>query len=211
MTRLIFVLLGFAVAEVQVAYAKDFGKYGVTMEVREEGFLAMVLRKLKTIDMAKVEEKMQKQVEARVHEPVAVAGITRTTKARSYTFDPTYTLQEDIYLPDGNLLHAEGTKVNPLNHMDLNRKMLFIDARDVTQEEWLKDQIKNHNKDLRSKEEELIVILVSGRPLELQDRLGKEIYFDQNGVLSSRFGIKQVPALVTQEEKLLRIEEIEIK
>lgn len=213
-------------------YARDFSKYGITTEIKEEGFLAMIARKLKEVDMTKEQARMQKLAQERINEPAPVAGIIRTTKARSYSFDPTFTLREDIRLPCGMLLYPKGTKVNPLDHMDLARKMIFIDARDKSQEHWLKAQIKEPDKDSAAhgnnkdqeqgsnepeqnevgqnkiEQEELVIILVGGRPLELQERLSHAVWFDQGGVLTSKFGIKQVPATVVQEESMLRIEEI---
>ena len=223
MTRFILIFIGLCVVPQQVASARDFGKYGVTSEIKEEGFLAMITRKLKSVDMTSVQKNMQQLAEGRVNEPTPVRGITKTKIARSFTFDPTYTLQEDIHLPCGKLLHKAGTKVNPLDHMELARKMIFIDARDEAQAKWLKNQIELRRKEFAAKEkdrdqkvegkdekEELVIILVAGRPFELQESLDKVVYFDQNGELTSRVGIKQVPAIVTQENKLLRIEEVYI-
>ncbi len=157
---------------------------------------------------------MQKLAQDRINEPVPVAGITGTLAARSFTFDPTYVLEEDIILPCGKLLHPKGTKVNPLENMDLNREMIFIDALDKPQEKWLMVQLEEHSKMQAlkedAKEEELVVILVSGRPLELQEKVARAIYFDQGGTITSKLGIKQVPAIAYQEGKLLRIEEIYI-
>ena len=190
--------------------AKDLGKYGATTEIKEEGFLAMIARKLKKVDINKEQENMRAVAQKRIDEPVSVKGITRTKEQRSFTFDPTYVLSDDVYLPDGSLLAPMGTKVNPLDHMDLDRKMLFIDAKDESQITWLETEVKKHNNLPESREETLLVILVSGRPLELQEKLQKIVYFDQNGELTSKFGIRQVPALVVQEDKLLRIQEINI-
>jgi conjugal transfer pilus assembly protein TraW len=36
------------------------------------------------------------------------------------------------------------------------------------------------------------------------------VYYDQQGLLTRRFGIAQVPALVSQEGARLRIDEIEV-
>lgn len=190
--------------------AKDLGKYGATTEIKEEGFLAMIARKLKSVDIEKEQENMKIQAQKRIDEPASVKGIVRAKEYRSFTFDPTYTLLEDIYLPDGSLLHAMGTEVNPLDHMDLDRKMIFIDATDQSQVTWLEEQIKQHNNSPLPTEATLLVILVSGRPLDLQERLQKIVYFDQNGELTSKFGILQVPAVVAQEDKMLRINEINI-
>jgi len=208
--KLLLLLIIIALGSAKEVFAKDLGKYGDTTSIKEEGFVAMVLRKLKDLDIEKEQENMKQKAQKRIDEPNPVKGVIRTKKPRSFTFDPTYNLLEDIYLPSGTLLHPAGTTVNPLDHMDLDRKMIFIDAKDQDQVTWLEGQIKTHRSALNSREETLMVILVSGRPLDLQELLQKVIYFDQNGELTTKFGIHQVPATIEQEGKVLRIEEVDI-
>lgn len=192
--------------------AKDFGKMGHTFEIKEEGFLAMINRKLKNIDIEKEQTKMTEHARKKIEEPEAVFGITKATRHRYFTFDPTYTLEEDIKLPCGKLLHAAGTKVNPLEKMDFDRKLYFIDARDKTQLKWLKHEVQKILPQLTEKNKEKRIILTGGRPIELMDELGIEIYFDQFGELTKKFGILHVPAVLEQEpdQKVLQIREVYI-
>jgi len=184
-------------------FGKDFGTNGATFEIKEEGFLAMIYRKLKSVDMQQEQKKMQDIARKRVEEPMAVAGIKRTEKAQSFTFDPTYTLEEDALLPNGKLLYKAGTTVNPFDHMHLEKKLIFIDGRDEEQVEWFKGQRR-----IEQIKEEDKLILVAGRPFDLEKELDREVYFDQSGSLVQKFKIEQVPAIVEQEEKVLRIREI---
>ena len=70
--------------------------------------------------------------------------------------------------------------------------MLFIDGDDELQVKFaLKGQAK--------------IILVKGSPLKLQRKEKIWIYFDQGGILTSKLGITQVPALVVQEGLQLKI------
>ena len=231
----IFVLL-FCIFMSNSAMAKDFGKMGTTFEIKEEGFLAMIHRKLKNIDIEKEQAKMTEHARQRIEEPEAVFGITKAKQHRYFTFDPTYVLDEDIKLPDGKLLYAAGTKVNPLEKMDFDRKLYFIDARDKTQIKWLKHELQrispqlteknkenkekekttNTNTDINSENgtlrQEHRIILVGGRPIELSNKLQTNIYFDQFGELTKKFGILHVPATVEQMpgEKVLQIKEVYI-
>ena len=56
------------------------------------------------------------------------------------------------------------------------------------------------------------MILVAGSIFKLQELLGAEhagkVYFDQNGELTKKFGIKGSPAIVEQEGFKLKIEEV---
>jgi conjugal transfer pilus assembly protein TraW len=46
--------------------------------------------------------------------------------------------------------------------------------------------------------------------LELQENLNRELYFDQAGEITSRLGIKHVPAIVEAEMDKLKINEVKI-
>jgi conjugal transfer pilus assembly protein TraW len=52
------------------------------------------------------------------------------------------------------------------------------------------------------------VILTGGSYLELMRRWNHPVFFDQQGQLTAKLGIRHVPALVSQEGRRLRIDEI---
>src|SRR3978361_245693 len=110
--------------------AADFGKQGNTFPIKEEGFITMIQRKLKNIDLAEHQEKMRTHAKRVIEEPSPVAGITRATETVSHSFDPSYILPEDVKLPCGKLLYGAGEAVNPLDHMSWDGKLIFLDARD---------------------------------------------------------------------------------
>jgi len=189
--------------QLQLATAKDFGRHGAVFAIKEEGFLAMIYRKLQDVNIEEEQQKMQKLAKEQIEEPVKVAGITKATKDRVFIYDPSYTLEEDTVLPDGRVLYPAGTKVNPLDHVSLQKKLIFIDGNDEQQVTWFKKQ----QIDSYIKEEDKL-ILTAGRPLDLEKELSREVYFDQSGVLTSKFGIRAVPAIVLQQWKVLAIKEI---
>lgn len=211
-------------------FAKDFGKYGTTFEIKEEGFVAMMQRKLKGVNLAEHEQKMKDLARKRVEEPSPVLGITRARQTVSHSFDPSYVLGEDVFLPCGKLLYPAGTRVNPLDHMEWGGRMIFIDGRDSTQIAWIKNNYlkaeafdKNEPKLLQGLNDQnkgntahtaissdTKIILTGGRPIELERELENPIYFDQFGELTGRFNIAHVPAIVEQDGKYLKVTEINI-
>jgi len=195
------------------ALANDLGKLGNTFKIEEEAFTQMMKRKLAEIDMEAEREKMQKIAIDRVENPVPVIGITGAGSNRTFYFDPTYTLDEDAVLPCGRVLHKAGTTVNPLEHMDLNRRLFFIDSREASQVEWLQEQLNNPLPEQKEPVEDRI-ILVGGSVFKLKELLGQKhedkVYFDQSGELTTRFGIKHSPAIAVQEELKIRIDEINL-
>ena len=208
---LAFLLIVFGIAEITMA--NDLGKLGNTFKIEEEAFTLMMKRKLAEIDMEAAREKMQKIAIDRVENPAPVIGITVVTENRTFYFDPTYTLDEDAVLPCGKILHKAGTTVNPLEHMDLNRRLFFVDSREASQVEWLQEQLNNPLPEQKEPVEDRI-ILVGGSVFKLHEILGQKhedkVYFDQNGELTTRFGIKHSPAIAAQEELKIRIDEINL-
>ena len=51
-------------------------------------------------------------------------------------------------------------------------------------------------------------ILIGGSYLDLMRRWKQTVYYDQQGLLTARLGIRQVPARVTQDGQRLRIDEL---
>jgi len=187
--------------------AKDFGNRGGNYPVAEESILLSLQRKLGALDLKKEEERMRKVAEERVKNPAPVSGIVPAKETREFWHDPTYILTEDAVLPCGRVLYKAGTAVNPLDYMDLGRRLFFVDGREKKQVEWLKSRLLPDSSSGENKIEDRI-ILVGGSPVELQDKLGFEVYFDQAGELTTRFGIKGSPALAEQDGKKLKIVEV---
>ncbi|EER20764.1 MULTISPECIES: conjugal transfer protein TraW [spotted fever group] len=194
----------------------DFGKRGATYKVAEEGFVSMIKNRLSTLDLQQHQEEMRRIAKQQILEPAPVLGIRATSESREFWYDPSFTLTEDIKLPDGKILHKAGTKVNPLDHMVFDRELIFIDGRSQKQVEWLKARLEDTQANSKKKTNEEVnnfemrIILVGGKILELQEDIGRTLYFDQGGELTNKFGIEQVPAIVVQDGKKLKISEIKI-
>jgi len=115
-------------------------------------------------------------------------------------------------------LHKAGTKVNPLEYMDLNRRLFFIDGRKESQVEWLKEQLNNPLPEKKEPVEDRI-ILIGGSVFKVKDELAKTqehkvfdtVFFDQHGELTTKFGIKASPAIAAQEGLKIRIDEVNLK
>ena len=220
-----FMIMLFTGFYLPVAFAKDFGTQSTTFPIKEEGFLIMIQRRLASINIAAHQQKMSDIATKTVEEPKVVANITKASKTTTHYFDPSYVLDHDVVLPSGKLLYAAGTRVNPLDHISWSGKIIFIDARDLSQVEWLKKhhlkQTLKHEDSVLNKDLQLIreikdqgdtkIILVGGKPLQLAKEIKSQVYFDQFGELSNRFSIAHVPAIVEQEDKQLKITQINIK
>ena len=86
--------------------------------------------------------------------------------------------------------------------VSLTRQLLFFDARDPKQ--------VRRARDLMAGNMAVKPILTGGSYLDLMKSWRVPVYYDQQGVLTRRLGIRQVPALVSQEGLRLRIDELRV-
>ncbi|MBY0280993.1 MAG: type-F conjugative transfer system protein TraW [Alphaproteobacteria bacterium] len=190
----------FSKAELQ----KDFGVVGATFEIMEEDLLEVIEQKLEKLSedgsLQKHQQKIALEVQEKIKRPKPVVGIQHAKKARVFTYDLSLTVPYDLKDHQGKIFHAKDTKVNPLDFKSLSKPLVFIDGNSGPQVEWAIGQ-----------EPLALIILTNGSPFELMEKLDRPVYFDQEGVLTKKLGILQVPAKVTQQEKHLLIEEVVLK
>ena len=181
--------------------ARDYGQRGTVFPVIERDLLEQIHSRLTQMERSgettRLNEDLKRRTIARVNRPDPVAGIVRASEARRWHFDPTITLAADIRGAKGELIHAAGTRVNPLDSVGLRTDLLFLDGDDPDQLAWALQQAANAK-----------LILVKGAPLELMKARQRRFYFDQGGKLTERFGIRSVPARVRQQGRLLEVSEI---
>lgn len=190
--------------------AKDFGVMGETFPLQEKSLLQVIREKLQALATSGVlkdhQKKILEQTKAKIRRPVAVEGVTKTVKPRSFTYDPSITVPYDMKDHKGQVFHKKGTRLNPLDTHALRSPLLFVDGDNETQVAWAVEQFK-----AAKPEQKPLIILVKGSPFDLSEKVGFPIYFDQEGHLVKKLRIKQVPAIVRQEGKLLLIAEVEEK
>ena len=119
----------------------------------------------------------------------------------TYYYDPSVTVPYPIPDATGRVLIAPGTTVNPLDTVSLSKRLLFFDARDPQQVREASAVIERHRGQVKP-------ILTGGAYMNLMRRWKLRVYYDQQGILTKQLGIRAVPALVSQEGKRLRIDEL---
>jgi len=180
---------------------KDYGVHGNLFKIEEESLLKEIMAKLESAKENGTLEKLQQQftekVKAKVLRPTPVANLHKATTNRSWTYNPSYTQETDIVDDKGVVIIPAGTTVNALEKLKWGEPMIFIDGEDKEQIQWVKNK---HGK----------VVLTNGAPLDLGKELNRPVYFDQAGILCNRFKIEAVPAIIEQEDMLLRVSEVRI-
>lgn len=189
----------------------DHGVYGELFSIDEEDMIAVLMRRLGALKESGKLEEFQKEFQAKakksVLEPKAVSHITATTNTRVFFVDPTLVIEGDIHLPnsvssEGHVLARKGDRVNPLHTLKLSKGLLFIDGDDKAQQQLAVHMAAQFD-----------IVLVKGKPIELEEALNLPIFFDQGGVLTKRYGIRHVPAKleVDLENKADRLKITEFK
>ncbi|MBA3814614.1 MAG: type-F conjugative transfer system protein TraW [Alphaproteobacteria bacterium] len=189
------------------AQAKDLGVHGAIAPIEEIDPLEIIQQKLKVMEdsgeLKKRNLELQEKARASVERPKPVEGITRATISRTFIFDPTYIVKEDLYDHKGRVFAKKGTKINPLENISLSQNLVFFDGDDEEQLDWVKEKLSK-NAEIKP----IRLILVRGAPLKLAEEFEIPVYFDQGGILTTKLGIKHVPAFVSQVNLHLKIEEI---
>jgi conjugal transfer pilus assembly protein TraW len=187
------------------AGAVDLGTLGPTYGIAEPHLLEFIEQRLRYKERSGELQRLMREAQMRgiesVQRPPPVPGLRPTETARTFYVDPSFTLERNIVDAEGRLLFAAGTRKNPLEVVSLSKQLLFFDARDPRQVARARALMTRYEGRLKP-------ILTGGSYLELMQAWRVAVYFDQQGTLTQRFGIRQVPALVSQEGLRLRIDEM---
>ena len=199
------VLASVALLFAATAAAQDLGVIGPVYPIAEPSLLEAILAKLREAEasgaLAKLQREARSNAKREVEHPAAVATVTKTTRPRSFYYDPTIVVPYPITDAEGRVIVSPGTQVNPLETVSLSKHLLFFDARDAGQVEHARHLLDRYNGKVK-------LILTGGSYLNLAHKWKLPVYYDQQGALTAKLRIRHVPALVSQEGKRLRIDEI---
>ena len=142
---------------------KDLGVRGAVWPIEEPDLLREIEARLKAMEDTGEADRMRREAVERARErveaPPRVAGVKPARFFRIRRFDPTVTVEQDILAPDGALLAARGTRINPLERRPLTRELLFIDGTRPVEVDWA-----------LAREKPSVIVLLDGRPLDLARR-----------------------------------------
>lgn len=197
----------FAAGAALSAQASDLGTYGATFDISEVDLLKYLGAKLKAAEdkgqIGAMNRRFAETSEHHIENPPPVAGIVRTVKPRAWLFDPSMTVERDLADTQGRIFAHAGERINPLDQMPTYRRVLvFLDGADAKEVRFAAAKSKALGAD------RVMLILTSGAPVELMKGQHLTFYYDQEGLLTRRFGITQVPAVVERAGNRLRISEV---
>ncbi|NNS09976.1 type-F conjugative transfer system protein TraW [Erwinia sp. JH02] len=189
------------------ASARDLGTTGHLFTIAEPDLLTFIKQRLQAMEDSGEMAKMQRETEARVKahavRPTPVAGLSPAITSRSFAFDPTFTVRETIKDMQGRVIARQGDQVNPLDRVPFSEVLYFLDGDNRDQVAWVKKQV--------SGQMNFKVILVNGNIKETSDTLDEPVYFDQSGVLTTKFGFTHTPVRISRDGRVLKVDEVALK
>lgn len=186
----------------QAITAQDLGNYGKVFDVQERDIREVILARLNHMKSSgrldALEKKLQEDMAKRIIRPKPVL-LTTTRNPKAYYVNPEVVVNEDITTPDGLSIAKKGSYINPFDYVTYRKTLFFFDADDAAQRAW----VKKHYKDY----EFVKFILTKGDIVDASEDIGR-IYFDMGGKLSRYYHLKHVPAVIVQNKKQWKIQEI---
>lgn len=192
---------------INAAFAKDLGVHGAVYAIKEKNLLQVIQQKVAALQQSGEVEKLAKQfnqsMQQQMDRPKPASGLKRALRSHTWLFDPSTIIPYDLKDAEGHVVIPAGSRINPLDTIALTETLLFYNADDLVQVKWAQQidkQLKGNDK----------LILVSGSVFDQAKIFNKPVFFDQEGRLVNRFHISQVPALITQQAKHLKIQEVSL-
>lgn len=184
------------------------GAIGPTWPIAEENAIdtitSMLREKQRTGELKRLQDEAVRRSMVSIRQPAPVEGIRTATVRSERTIDPSVTYSQSLLADDGRVIVPAGTKINPLDVMPFTETLVFFDGRDT-------EQVAAVGRMLASPGTHVKAILVAGSWLDLTKQFGTQIYFDQHGTLTQRFGIDTVPAVIRQKGNALSLSVVPAK
>ena len=183
--------------------ARDLGVRGATWPVAEPDLLAQIEARLADMrrsgELDRLQDAARTRARQSLEKPQPVPGVAPARERTSRLVDPAIVVGRDIRGPDGALIAAAGTRIDPFEHGTLTRALLFIDGRREAEVAWA-----------LARPDPAKIVLLAGRPLDLMRRHRRPFFFDLGGRLTARFAVRATPTLVERDGAHLRLTEFPV-
>lgn len=164
------VLVGWPLAS--VVRASRLRSDGRAFPIIEEDLLAVIETKLKTLEanggIARLQEQMREQAVRSVRRPKPVDGLSAAISRREWLHDPSAVTDDDVVDQKGNVVIAAGTRVNPLDYVQLRQQLVFVNGDRKAEVDWA---VGNYTAAGAK------IIFVAGSPFELDEAVPAQILF----------------------------------
>jgi len=182
--------------------AKNIGQYGQIFQVAEEDIRQIIMKRLESMqhsgELLHVQREIEQRIAAHTIRPKPLT-LTTTSNPRTFRIDPTVTVSHDLWTPDGLLIAKAGLRINPFERVHFSKTLFFFNADDKKQVAWVKKHYADYNH---------VKFILTGGDVRVAAELFGRIYFDINGLISTRLHVKHVPSIVNQDGLNWQVREI---
>lgn len=189
LTIIIYILASYLLAYV------DLGIHGNMVEPIEPDFMLEMQKKAKDLNRTLLQEQAKKSL----NEAMQVkSDIPSCDKNRTYTKTPAYTVEQDIYLPTGQLLYPKGYRFGVLSKIQFPSKIVIINADDPKQI------------DLAREHKDGIFLVAKGDIRTLQNALKIDSVFKLDEAGNKSFEVMCLPTIFEQKNETFLVNEIDL-
>ena len=185
-----------------IALADVVGTVGMTYPFAELDALTEVTERARQVDWKRLFAEAGQKAR---HLKPSIPDLPRVGYARKRQVEMSYTLDVDVPDPKipSRVLYPKGFAFNPLQYMTLPACVVFVNAADRAQRDWL--FLSAQGRDLLTP-----ILLTGGEVDKVEKALKRPVYYADQ-LLLDRFGVEAVPSVACQKGALLELEEIDVR
>lgn len=180
--------------------AKNYGVHGPIFEIEEQSILELLMEELRAKEEAgeieALKQDMQDKTRAAIVRPRPVDGVLHAEESYEYLVDLSVSVERDLADHNGVVFARAGTVINPLDYMYFEKTIVMIDGDDPRQVAFaagIGDETDSY------------IVMVNGNPIETSNAYGRRYWFDIDGVMSAKFNIRHVPAIIREQYPHMRV------
>lgn len=137
-----------------------------------------------------------------IEEPNLLQVIEQSLQSAVGPTQPSVVPPQGISLPRTTTHHIR--RWDPKVPIVLLYRYIFFNGEDPLQIEWVKHYLKSSILEKKS----VKLILTSGSLKKTSKILNSKIYFDQSGAIAKKLNLTHVPAILSQNQKEIQLEEV---
>lgn len=183
-----------------MGYAKNLGTTGELWPVKELSLLKLMESKAAGLNTNEMARQWQGRARDYADRPESL-HLKRGSHSKVHRYMPIASVRDKVTDINGNIIVPRSASVNVLTLLpDYQPELVFFNADDKAELLWAVQMSKKFTSNAR-------FILTGGSVSMAEKVLNGPVYFDQKGVICKKFGITQMPAIVTRDRMALVIRE----
>jgi conjugal transfer pilus assembly protein TraW len=184
--------------------SKDIGLVGEVRDIAERDLIEVMQERMAKLDV----NKLKNGAINRFWANQSFQDLDIVAESKTRRLDPTIVVPQEMRAPDGTLIHAAGSLINPLDIRPFNQRLVIINPSEKWQLTLARGQIKDFGRD------QLVTIILTSVPRdsgwdelkEIESFLGQPAYILPKDV-KDRFDLRAAPSVVTADTKFFYISE----